>query len=286
MRKILVTGAKGQLGSELQSLCLRNEAAVWVFTDVEDIDLTDRDKAIDSIRTIAPNLIINCAAYTAVDKAEADADRVFAINSFGTETLVLASGDCNAGLVHISTDYVFDGRKTLPYTEEDEVNPQSVYGKSKLAGEKYVTGYSRGYVFRTSWLYSSFGNNFVKTILRLARERTEIGIVSDQHGTPTYAHDLAQALIEIFVENQVEGNPGVYHYSNTGATTWFGFASEIVRLSGIPCKVNPITTDQYPLPAPRPANSVMDKTKLCSAFGVSIPSWEDSLANALKLINR
>lgn len=286
MKKILVTGAKGQLGSELQGLCLRHPEAVWVFTDVEDIDLTNRERAIYNINTIAPNLIINCAAYTAVDKAETDADRAFAINDFGTETLVLASNDCKAGLVHISTDYVFDGYKDNPYTEEDKVNPQSIYGKSKLAGEQHVINYSRGYVFRTSWLYSAFGNNFVKTILRLARERNEINIVADQHGTPTYAHDLAQALIEIFVEGEAEGNEGIYHFSNMGATTWFGFASEIVRMANLTCKVNPISTDMYPLPAPRPAYSVMDKSKVCSTFGLSIPGWEDSLMTAIKMINR
>lgn len=286
MKKILVTGAKGQLGSELQSLCLNIPSAVWVFTDVEDIDLTNQRGTIDKVMDIHPKLIINCAAYTAVDKAETDQQRAYAINDTGTANLVLAAQKCKAQLVHISTDYVFDGTANVPYNELDTPNPASVYGKSKYAGELHVVNYPEGYIFRTSWLYSSFGNNFVKTILRLAKERPELTIVADQFGAPTYAHDLATALMDIFVRREVAGAGGIFHFANRGDTSWYGFASEIVRLAALPCKVSPITTAKYPLPAPRPAYSIMDTTTVCNTFCIEIPHWKDSLREAMQLINK
>lgn len=284
-KNILVTGANGQLGSEIRRVSTGHENNFrFFFTDIAELDITDT-KAIDTfVRENKIKYIVNCAAYTAVDRAEDDVDLCYKINRDAAVNLGIAATNNGAKVIHISTDYVYDGTATKPYVETDAVNPQSVYGKSKELGERgLMEACPDSIVIRTAWLYSIFGNNFVKTMMKYGRERDELNVVADQTGTPTNAADLAKAIVKILDFSEAEGfKPGIYHYSNEGVTTWYDFTLQIHKDAGITCKVNPITTDQYPTKATRPQYSVLDKTKIKTAFDLSIPKWEDSLNICIK----
>jgi len=284
-KNILITGANGQLGSEIQKICTLYPDFHFIPTDVEELDLTDKTAIANFISTHAIDYIVNCAAYTAVDKAEDEAELCYQINRDAVSNLAEAAAG-KAKIIHVSTDYVFDGRSTVPYKETGPVNPQSVYGKSKLAGEEALLSVCpESIIIRTAWLYSAYGNNFVKTMLRLGNERPELKVVADQQGTPTYAADLAQAILSIIVYAGKTGDfpAGIYHYSNEGATNWFDFTKKILQLAGITtCMVYPVTTEQYPVKASRPRYSVLDKTKIRETFGIRIPEWEESLEKFIK----
>lgn len=285
-KNILVTGANGQLGSEIRGIATKHENNFrFFFTDVAELDITDLTAVNSFMKENNINYIINCAAYTAVDKAEDDIELCYKINRDAAANLGKAATNNQAKVIHISTDYVYDGTASQPYTESNDVNPQSVYGKSKLDGEnELLKACPDSVVIRTAWLYSIFGNNFVKTMIRLGKERDTLNVVADQTGTPTNAADLAQAIVQILDYSEAnEFKPGVYHYSNEGVTTWYDFTLAIHKDAGITtCKVNPITTDQYPAKAARPQYSVLDKTKIKSTFNLSIPKWEESLNNCIK----
>lgn len=285
-RNILVTGSNGQLGNEIRRISANHENNFrFFFTDVAELDITDL-RAVDSfIKENNINYIINCAAYTAVDKAEDDVDLCYKINRDAVANLGQAATNNNAKVIHISTDYVYDGTANKPYVETDTVNPQSVYGKSKQEGEaELLKACANSIIIRTAWLYSIFGNNFVKTMIKLGKERETLNVVADQNGTPTNAADLAKAIVKILDFSEANGfKPGIYHYSNEGATTWYDFTLAIHKEAGIhTCKVNPITTEQYPVKATRPKYSVLDKTKIKSTFNLTIPKWEESLNNCIK----
>jgi dTDP-4-dehydrorhamnose reductase len=282
-KNILVTGAKGQLGSELAEIHAQFPFRFF-FTDVDTLDLTDKSAVAAFVARENIDYIVNCAAYTAVDKAEDDAALCWRINRDAVQNLAEAARG-KAKIIHISTDYVFDGTASQPYKESDATNPQSVYGQSKLAGEEVLMRICpESIIIRTAWLYSAFGNNFVKTMIRLGQERPELNVVADQTGTPTNAADLAQASVDIllFSENKRRFLSGVYHYSDEGVTTWYDFAREVHRLQSITsCTIHPVTTDEYPTRAHRPKYSVLDKSKIKAAFGLTIPAWEDSLRRLL-----
>lgn len=285
-KNILVTGCNGQLGNEIRRISANHENNFrFFFTDVAELDITDL-KAVDSfIKENNIKYIINCAAYTAVDKAEDDVDLCYKINRDAVANLGLAATNNNAKVIHISTDYVYDGTANKPYVETDTVNPQSVYGKSKQEGEaELLKACADSIIIRTAWLYSIFGNNFVKTMIKLGKERETLNVVADQRGTPTYGKDLAKTIVKILDFSEANGfKPGIYHYSNEGATTWYDFTLAIHKEAGInTCKVNPITTEQYPVKATRPKYSVLDKTKIKSTFNLTIPKWEESLNNCIK----
>ncbi len=283
---ILITGCRGQLGSEIQHLASTTHHDFnFIFTDKEELDITDRNAVYDFVERNNISVIVNCAAYTAVDKAETDEELCEILNHKAPTYLAEAIDNVGGSIIQISTDYVFDGQKYTPYQESDITSPQTIYGKTKLAGEEAVIRSCVGaMVIRTAWLYSSFGNNFVKTMLRLGKERENLNVVIDQIGTPTYARDLAKAILTILEKGII---PGVYHYSNEGATSWFDFAKAIHRIAGInTCLVNPIPTEAYPTPAKRPNYSVLDKSKIKSTFGIEIPWWEDSLAACYKEMNK
>ncbi|NDV93918.1 dTDP-4-dehydrorhamnose reductase [Dysgonomonas sp. 521] len=285
-KNILVTGSNGQLGSEIRRISANHENNFrFFFTDVAELDITDV-QAVDSfMKENNIDYIINCAAYTAVDKAEDDVELCYKINRDAAANLGKAATNNNAKVIHVSTDYVYDGTANKPYIESDTVNPQSVYGKSKQEGEAVLLdACPHTVVIRTAWLYSIFGNNFVKTMIKLGKERDTLNVVADQTGTPTNAADLAQAIVHILDFSEANGfKPGIYHYSDEGVTTWYDFTLAIHKDAGITtCKVNPITTDQYPTKATRPKYSVLDKTKIKSTFNLSIPKWEESLNNCIK----
>ncbi len=286
--KVWVTGAAGQLGSELQAVAGFQTEYEFLFTDLE-VDITDAGAVERFVAAQRPDWIVNAAAYTAVDRAETEAARAEELNGIAVGHLARAAEQAGAGLIQISTDYVFDGHLVTgnPLTEQplDEAhptNPRSVYGRTKLLGEQYVLAYAKGLVIRTSWLYSTYGNNFLKTMRRLGAERSELGVVADQWGTPTYAADLAGAIVQLITRlEQVEGGYGLYHYSNEGATTWADFAAEIMRLSGLSCRIDPLTTAQYPTAAERPAYSVLSKEKIKRTFDLCIPDWQTSLKRCI-----
>ena len=284
MNNILVTGSKGQVGSELQALSSAY-AYNFYFTDKDELDITDK-KAIDAfVHDNEIDTIINAAAYTAVDQAEEDRDNADAINRLATKYLAEISKENNIKFVHISTDYVFDGKNYRPYTEEDSTNPNGVYGITKLAGEKAMLAIdpSRSIIIRTSWVYSSYGSNFVKTMLRLGKERDSLRVIFDQVGTPTYAKDLAKVILDILpqiINEEVE----IYHYSNEGVLSWYDFAKEIMYMAKIACEVNPIETKEYPTPATRPHYSLLNKAKIKKDFSITIPYWKDSLDNCLEVL--
>lgn len=272
MNNILITGSNGQLGTELCHL-LPNATK----TDRDDLDITDAAAVERFVAEHNIETIINCAAYTAVDKAEDDFNMAQKINFIGPQNLAKSG----AKIIHISTDYVFDGTAHRPYSVLNMPNPVSVYGKTKLKGEFAVPNYASVYaIIRTAWLYSPYGNNFVKTMLRLGREKPEINVVADQIGTPTYAADLAGAIVKILPQLNTE-NSGVYHYTNSGVCSWYDFATEIMNMSGSQCIVKPIKTEQYPTRASRPAYSVLDKSKIIDTFNVEIPHWRHSLGKCL-----
>lgn len=285
-RNILVTGSNGQLGNEIRRISANHENNFrFFFTDVAELDITDL-RAVDSfIKENNIKYIINCAAYTAVDKAEDDVDLCYKINRDAVANLGQAATNNNAKVIHISTDYVYDGTANKPYVETDTVNPQSVYGKSKQEGEaELLKACADSIIIRTAWLYSIFGNNFVKTMIKLGKERETLNVVADQNGTPTNGTDLAKTIVKILDFSEANGfKPGIYHYSNEGDTTWYDFTLAIHKEAGIDtCKVNPITTEQYPVKATRPKYSVLDKTKIKSTFNLTIPKWEESLNNCIK----
>jgi len=281
MANILVTGANGQLGSELRRLGFPALDEVF-FTDVAELDITDREAIRQFVQEHEIDTIINCAAYTAVDRAEEEAALAEKINTEAVANLARVAYQQDCLLIHISTDYVFDGTGTRPYTEKDPPCPVSVYGKTKLAGEREILKSKCFHIIiRTAWLYSEFGHNFVKTIRRRAAECPELKVVSDQIGTPTYAADLARAIVRIMENEERIEHEGIYHYSNEGVCSWYDFAAEIVRLSGAACQVRPVTTEEYPAKTRRPAYSVLDKTKIRKTFGVEVPHWQTSLKECL-----
>jgi dTDP-4-dehydrorhamnose reductase len=277
---ILVTGANGQLGKELTIVSKAYPYRMF-FTDVDTLDITNINSVSDYIRSNSINAVINCAAYTAVDKAEEEPDKATLINKTAVSYLAELAKQYSLPLIHMSTDFVFDGKKTSPYFETDQTNPLSVYGRSKLEGELEIIKTAPTYaIIRTSWLYSEFGNNFVKTIIRLTRERKELNVVSDQTGSPTYAKDLAEAIMKIITKLK-PGTKEIFNYSNKGVASWYEFAKEIVTLSKIDCAIKPIGTKDYPTPATRPAYSVLDKSKIKEYFGLDIPNWRDSLRQCI-----
>ncbi len=268
----LITGCKGQLGTELSKLL-----PDAICADIDILDITDEKAVQNFVRDNNIDVIINCAAYTAVDRAESDIELATKINVDGPRNLAKTG----AKVIHISTDYVFDGTGHMPYTTDEKTNPVSVYGKTKRAGEIAVLeNASVAVVIRTAWLYSPYGNNFVKTMRRLGAEKTEINVVSDQIGTPTYAADLANAVVKIIPQMSVE-NSGIYHFTNEGVCSWYDFANEIMELSNLSCIVNPIKSSQYPTPAARPFYSVLDKEKIKSVFGINIKHWKDGLKKCI-----
>ncbi len=283
MKKILFTGANGQLGTELRRISPAFSDFSCMFTDVDSLDLTDNLAIKTFFNKKRFDCIINCAAYTAVDNAESEPGKAFEINAGVPARLTEISKNKNCRLIHLSTDYVFDGTSCIPYVETDPVSPQSIYGKSKLAGENEVLKNKSNIVIRTSWLYSLNGNNFLKTMLKLGKEKEILHVVFDQVGTPTSAADLAYAIMVVCANIDAGNNNygGIYHYSNEGVCSWYDFAMEIMELAGLKCKVVPITTSQYPLPAKRPAYSVLNKSKIKSVFGLEIPYWKKSLRELL-----
>ncbi len=282
MKEILVTGCLGQLGSELQQLAKEYEDTChFYFTDRDDLDITDRKAVQDFIESKAISIVINCAAFTAVDKAESEPELCDLLNNVAPGYLAEAVDAVGGAMIQVSTDYVFDGTACIPYKEDDATCPQTVYGRTKLAGEEAVIRQCAGsMVIRTAWLYSTFGNNFVKTMIRLGRERERLGVIFDQIGTPTYARDLAKAIMTAVEKGIV---PGVYHFTNEGVCSWYDFTRAIHRLCGITeCRVSPLHTEEYPTPAQRPHYSVLDKTKIKTTYGIEIPWWEDALRDCLK----
>ena len=283
-KSILITGANGQLGSELQELFPLYPQYRFFPTDIDTLDLCDKEAVESFLNKNRIDYIINCAAYTAVDKAEDDAVLCYRINSDAVRNLAEASSG-KAKIVHLSTDYVFDGIFQRPLRELDKTNPQSVYGKSKLEGEQILLKIApESIIIRTAWLYSSFGNNFVKTMLRLGKEKDSINVVNDQIGTPTYAADLAKAILTIIEESEQSATfrQGIYHYSNEGVCSWYDFCLKIHELAGITtCTVHPVTTAEYPTKAVRPQYSVLDKTKIKETFHLEIPAWEESLKECM-----
>jgi dTDP-4-dehydrorhamnose reductase len=278
MHNILVTGSKGQLGSEFKDLESQYKRYSFYFTDSDNLDITDHKKVKKYCLENKIKIIINCAAYTAVDKAESDVELCDAINHLAVADFAQIAKENNIKLIHISTDYVFDGKAHKPYNETDIPNPQSVYGKTKLAGEAAMLNINpaNSIIIRTSWVYSSYGNNFVKTMLRLGKERDELGVIFDQVGTPTYAKDLAKCILDIIPQlnnKDVE----VYHYTNEGVCSWYDFAKAIFELSEISVKLKPIETFQYPTPAKRPFYSVLNKNLVKETFQMEIPYWKDAL---------
>ncbi len=285
MFKILITGAKGQLGSEIKQIKDNFPSFHFIFTDIEELDITKFSDINLFYKKHKFDFIVNCAAYTNVDKAETDFGNAYKINAEAVKNLSEISRDYKIPLIHISTDYVFDGESNIPYTENDKVNPQSVYGKTKLKGEEFAKEAYNHIIIRTSWLYSSFGNNFLKTMIKFGKERENINVVADQIGSPTFAGDLALTVIQIIKKisvKEVRNISGIYHYSNEGSCSWFEFAKEIMKESKINCKVNPIPAQDYPTPAKRPKFSLLDKTKIKKTFGVAVPFWKDSLKACIK----
>ncbi len=282
---ILVTGCNGQLGNEIQLLEKGNGKHVFFNTDVNELDITD-ENAINAF-VDANNIdgIINCAAYTAVDKAESNEALCHTLNATAPGYLAAAMGKRGGWMVQVSTDYVFDGTKHTPYSETDPTCPDSVYGRTKLEGEQLVRQHcERAMIVRTAWLYSIFGNNFVKTMIRLGKEKTELGVIFDQIGTPTYARDLAVAIMTAVEKGII---PGIYHFSNEGVTSWYDFTKAIHRIVGISgCHVRPIHTEEYPTPARRPHYSVLDKTKIKATYNIEVPYWEESLAECISKLDK
>lgn len=277
---ILVTGANGQLGNEMQVLARENLQHTYFFTDVQELDICDEQAVYAYVSEHKIDIIVNCAAYTAVDKAEDNVELCDKLNNIAPGYLARAAQANGAAMIQVSTDYVFDGTAHIPYTEEEPTCPASVYGSTKLAGEQNVMDHcEKAMVIRTAWLYSIYGNNFVKTMIRLGQERDSLGVIFDQIGTPTYANDLVQAIFAAINKGVVRG---IYHFSDEGVCSWYDFTIAIHRLAGIAsCKVKPLHTADYPAKAPRPHYSVLDKTKIKDTFGIEIPHWEESLKRCI-----
>ena len=276
--KVLVTGSNGQLGLSIKRQTSANPLHQFIFTDLDELDITDETSLKTFVQKNRINALINCAGYTAVDKAETEKEKAFLVNTLAVKNLAKLSVEFGFLPVHISTDYIFDGKKTSPYLESDHPNPQSVYGLSKYEGENEILRHAkRAVIIRTSWLYSEFGNNFVKTILRLAKEKSEIKVVNDQTGTPTYATDLAGFILNSVINRSDIRGVIIYNYTNEGVATWYDFAKAIIGFYQVRCTVIPITTKEYPLPACRPAYSVLSKEKIKNEFNPFIPDWKESL---------
>lgn len=277
---VLVTGVNGQLGQALQKASQAVSGIRFVFTDSKTLDITNPENCQAIFEEFQPNFCINCAAYTAVDKAESEADLANQINVVGVKNLAESCKECQTTLIHLSTDFVFDGEKNVPYTETDLPNPKNVYGQTKLQAEQAIQALlERYYIIRTSWVYSEFGSNFYKTMLRLASERESLNVVNDQIGTPTNANCLAKVIIDIIQHPTSSIQPvyGIYHFSNEGVCSWYDFAKKIFELHNIPITLNRIPTSSYPTAAIRPKYSVLDKTKIKAIFGIQIKSWEEAL---------
>lgn len=285
MAVILITGANGQLGNELQAVSKHYYGYNFIFTDVDTLDITNEEQTKLFIKDSRPDWIVNCAAYNFVDKAETESDTAMLINGTAVRNISEVINGTECRLIHISSDYVFDGSSATPYTEYSIPNPLSVYGQSKLAGEKAALIHHGSMIIRTSWLYSSFGNNFVKTILKISGEKESIKVVVDQAGTPTFAADLAEVIMKIIagvIRNQIAFNAGIYHYSNEGVCSWFDFAEAIIKEAGLNCKILPVQTADYPAAAKRPAYSVLDKSKIKENYNITIPHWLESLQKCIK----
>ena len=290
---ILVTGANGQLGNEMRNLALKS-GHNFIFSDITEpdglstlvLDITDKDMVLDAVRKYEIGCIVNCAAYTNVDKAEEQEELAFRLNASAVGNLAQAAYVTSALLVHISTDYVFGGDACLPYRETDRTNPTGAYGRTKLAGEKAVEESGCRYIIiRTAWLYSPYGNNFVKTMLRLTSERDSLNVVFDQVGTPTCAADLAYAVFDIIENGKAAGNEGIYHFSNEGVCSWYDFTKVIAELSGnTACKITPCHSSEFPSKVKRPSFSVLDKTKYKNTFGMEVPYWTESLRKCIEKI--
>lgn len=275
--KILVTGANGQLGQCIKQASSSFDHEFFYFSSSE-LDITDKSSVEPVCKKINPDFIINAAAYTQVDKAEDEEEQAFAVNHIGVRNLTDHCKQSSCGLIHISTDYVFDGEKNSPYLETDEVNPQTVYGRSKLAGEVEIIDaqLEKFAILRTSWLYSSFGHNFPKTMLKLAKDRDSLKVVNDQHGSPTSAHDLAEAILQIIPQLTSE-NSGLYHFSNSGITTWFGFAKELLKQREIEIELHPVFSDEFPAKAKRPKYSKLENVSVTEVFNLEVKDWKISL---------
>ncbi len=288
MATILVTGSNGQLGQELNALASRFESLDFVFVDVQDLDITNAEMVQSYFNQHHFDYCINCAAFTAVDKAETEQDLAYAVNVDGVKNLATSCVLYNTQLIQISTDYVYHNQQNTPFKESDPSNPQGVYAQTKLQGDQLaVQILPSSMILRTSWVYSTFGHNFVKTMIRLGTERDTLGVIFDQIGTPTYAHDLALAILTIIDKVEKEtinkaSMTGVFHYSNEGVTSWYDFAKAIFRIENINCTVNAIETKDYPTPAKRPPFSLLNKHKIKTTFGIEIPHWEESLSLCLK----
>jgi dTDP-4-dehydrorhamnose reductase len=285
MISVLVTGAKGQLGNELRRASGDYPGMHIHFTDIEELDITDPQAVRSFLEENPVQFIVNCAAYTAVDRAEDDPENAMQLNAGAVALLAEAATGNNIQLIHISTDYVFSGENNRPYKTDDPVNPQTVYGRTKLEGEHALAKTGTGILIRTSWLYSVFGNNFVKTILRLSREKEKLSVVFDQTGSPTNARDLALAILDIISREAKQGlqpRYDVYHFANDGICSWFEFAREIINLSGNDCEIEPVTSDNYPTRAVRPRYSVMDTSRMVNDYGINIPHWKDSLKDCIQ----
>jgi dTDP-4-dehydrorhamnose reductase len=282
---ILVTGSNGQLGSELKDLAGTYKEAVFIFCNREELPITNIAALQRAFEQHRPDYFINCAAYTAVDKAETEKEEALAINAIAPGNIATLCAQWGCRFVHISTDYVFDGTSSAPLKENAPVKPVNAYGESKLKGEELVMEHNpQSIIIRTSWVYSSYGKNFVKTMLKLMADRKEISVVADQTGSPTYAADLAEAVLQIVFSGQWV--PGIYHYSNEGTITWHQFAEAIREETGSQCIIQPIDTEQYPTPAKRPAWSVMDKSKIQQTFGLELQPWKDSLRQCLRKLQQ
>jgi len=287
MAIILITGADGQLGNELKVVSKNYYGYDFIFTDISTLDITNPGQTSDFIHNTRPDLIVNCAAYNLVDKAETESEMAELINGAAVKNIteVIRGSECK--FIHVSTDYVYDGKSNVPYNENSIASPASAYGRSKLSGEKYALNHQGSMIIRTSWLYSSFGNNFVKTILRLGAERDSVNVVFDQCGSPTYAADLASAIMHIIsgvIRNQIAMNSGIYNYSDEGVCSWYDFACEIVLEAGLTCKIKPVLSKEFKQVAQRPSYSVMDKSKIKENYGLIIPHWRTSLLNCMKLL--
>lgn len=279
-QKILVTGSNGQLGKELKKIALSFPQFDFIFLSREDLPIHHFEMVRLYFQTYHPQCLINCAAYTAVDRAEQEKDLAFQVNGEAVGVLAAICKEHHCKFIHISTDYVFDGTATVPYKEDSPTNPQSVYGASKLEGEKQALQFNPdSIIIRTSWVYSEFGKNFVKTMLKLLSEKDEINVVDDQVGSPTYAADLAEVILQIISSGNWQ--PGIYHFSNEGIISWYDFSLVIKEFSNSNCKVNPIPTAEYPTPAKRPAYSVLDNSRIQKTFNVRIKNWKESLAGCL-----
>lgn len=284
--KILITGANGQLGSDLKDCGAGFPEHEFLFSDLPELDITDPVAVDQSLASFRPRVLLNCAAYTAVDKAETEPEKAMLVNATAVGNLVVACQKHDVHLVHISTDYIFDGTNHKPYLESDPASPVSAYAKSKHGGELMILNSGcDATIIRTSWLYSSYGHNFVKTILRIAREKGTLNVVTDQVGTPTYAADLAMMILLNLERMTSRKGSTIFNFSNEGVTSWYDFALAATEFAGVPCKIHPIPTSKYPTPAVRPFYSVLDKEKIRLELGIEIPHWRESLSHCINKIN-